>query len=340
LINKRIGSNDDAPGRQQPRSATLQDVADRAGVSRSTASSVLNGACATTRTSEATRERVRQVAAELAYRPNAIARSLRRSVAHTIGFYNGFGYIDARNPFLSALLAGLHFQCDHHACDLLIHRVSDRADKYNQIQEIISGKVDGVIVYTENHDPVVDLLVARQFPAVAIADEHPLLPSVTADDEGASRLIARRLAAKGHKRVLYRVPPINRNSAFRRCHSFTEEARALGMHVDIGVSSDFLGAPSVDEMALLNGPEELRPTALACWNDGNAIQAYMWFDHRFAIVGFDGFEHPGLPTLTTVQVPWDTIGVTAVDVLRRVIEGQSVPHETLVPVSIIEGETG
>src|SRR5580700_11129467 len=117
------------------RAATLQDVADRAGVSRCTASSIINGSRSGTRTSAATRERVRQAALELSYRPNAVARSLRHQSTQTIGFYNGYGYVDARNPFLSDLIAGMHYQCDHADYDLLIHRVSPKSDHSRQIQE-------------------------------------------------------------------------------------------------------------------------------------------------------------------------------------------------------------
>ena len=333
------------------KAATLQDVADRAGVSRSTASSILNGARSSTRTSEATRERVRLAANELAYRPNAVARSLRHQTTHTIGFYNGFGYIDARNAFLSALIAGMHLQCDHHKYDLLIHRVSDREDKMAQFQEIISGKVDGVVLWTSLNDPLVRMVAERHFPAVAIADACPELPSVTADDEQGSRMIAHRLAASGHKRILYRTPPVERMSCMRRHQAFLAEAEMLGLTVTTGVSVDYVGAPSDGELHLLFLPEDERPTAIVCWCDGNALEMVRFFQstgwapvgwtNRFALIGFDGFEVPWVPVkLTSVYVPWDTVASTAVDVVRKVIAGESVPMLTRTPVRMIDGATG
>jgi LacI family transcriptional regulator len=69
----------------RPRRTTLQQVAQRAGVSRTTASFVLTGRQADMRISDDTRDRVVSAAKELDYRPNRISRGLRTSVTHTIG---------------------------------------------------------------------------------------------------------------------------------------------------------------------------------------------------------------------------------------------------------------
>jgi DNA-binding LacI/PurR family transcriptional regulator len=327
------------------RPATLIDVAKLAGVSRSTASAVLNGACSSTRTSPPTRERVRQAADTLGYHPNAVARSLRHHVMNTIGFYSGYENIDTRHPFLSAALAGMHTQCDRYLCDVLVHRISLRKGNPDQIQEIMSGKVDGVVLWTYADDPVVDMLLARRFPAVAIADNLEKMPSVTADNSGGARLLARRLSQRGHKHVLYRMPIEQRASADERYAGFLDEARPLGMKVDIGVSADYEGKLSDAEVLLLTAPETDRPTAIACWNDATALETYLEFKDRgwsgrFALVGFDGFETRGLAvTLTTVRVPWESIGSTAVDMIRQMIAGHPVESHVVVPVTLIEGDS-
>ncbi len=265
---------------------------------------------------------------------------------HTIGFYNGHGFVDARNPFLAAVLAGLHFQSDYHECDLLFHRVSRRGDQQNQIREIISGKVDGVILYTEPEDPLVEMLVAQKFPAVAIADADPRVPSVTADDVMGSKIAARRLAAAGHKRVLFRMAPIPRASAVVRCRSFEAEAAALGMHVDVTTCVDFAGTLHESEKELLTAPDGIRPTGVMGWNDGAALETFMHFYYlkradQCSVIGFDGFDHPWLPArLTSIEVPWYTVASTAVDVLRNLIAGEPVKRHSTVPVKLREGNTG
>ena len=67
------------------RSATLRDVAPRAGVSRTTASYILNGRADEMRIAPATVARVRAVVGELDYRPNRSARNLRTATTATVG---------------------------------------------------------------------------------------------------------------------------------------------------------------------------------------------------------------------------------------------------------------
>src|SRR5690349_23222946 len=79
------------PRATRPRRVTLMDVADRAGVSPTTASYILNGQSFQMRIAEATQRKVRSVAEELGYRPNRQARSLRTATTATYGVISDFG---------------------------------------------------------------------------------------------------------------------------------------------------------------------------------------------------------------------------------------------------------
>lgn len=347
MITKPYGGDGDVePVGKVRRSVTLQDVADRAGVSRAAASAVLNESHASARTSVATRERVIKAAADLAYRPNAIARSLRSQSIATVGFYNGFGFLDSRNAFVMSIMAGMHGRCDAVGCDLLFHRRSVAADVRNRFREIMSGKVDGVILYTNVEDPLVDLLVDSRFPSVALADYNPKVPSYIADDENGSRLLARRLAERGHKIALYRTPPSERASGTLRCGAFCDEATALGMQVRVSQTADQHGEVSAEEAAILDEPAATRPTAVANWNDLTAVLVFMHLHRQgrsseFAIVGFDGFEQVGLPaTLTTIRVNWEEVAEAAVDGVRSIITGTKPPMLNVIPGTLIDGTTG
>lgn len=308
---------------------------------------MLNGAVVGTRMSAATRERVEQAAAELAYRPNANARSLRQqSVMHSIGFYDVFGGVDLSNPFLAAIIGGTHSGCDKHECDLMFHRHPHENTLDSQVREIINGKVDGVIVYAQWQDDTIDRLVANKFPTVSIADFNPKVPSVTADDEGGGVMIARHLARRGHQRAIFRLPPFPRDAALRRYNGFAAAARELGIEVTRTFSPDYVGTLSDDELTLLTGETSKRPTAVACWNDGSALEVYKYYvnvdaSDRPAIIGYDGFQNPYLPVnLSAVHVPWKLVATTAVDVLIDIIAGDPVDRHTKVPVQFIEGDTG
>ncbi|MCD4824699.1 MAG: LacI family DNA-binding transcriptional regulator, partial [Phycisphaerae bacterium] len=67
----------------------LQDVAKKAKVSSATASVVLNNKSSVIRISEATRKRVKEQAIKMGYRPNLLAKGLRKGKTHTIGFLTG-----------------------------------------------------------------------------------------------------------------------------------------------------------------------------------------------------------------------------------------------------------
>jgi DNA-binding LacI/PurR family transcriptional regulator len=213
------------------------------------------------------------------------------------------------------------------------------------VQEVIGGKVDGVVTYAAPDDELVNKVAALNFPAVSIASADSRIPSITADDAGGARMMAQRLASSGHSRVLFRMPAFKRIAAERRRQAFVEECENLGVRVQIYHRTDYKGTFSEDEIKLLEARPDDRPTAIACWNDGSTVAAYSlmemngWTD-RFALIGFDGFEHPRLPiTITSIYVPWDEIARTAVDIVLRIAGGKTVEHETVIPVCRIDGDT-
>jgi DNA-binding LacI/PurR family transcriptional regulator len=185
-------------------------------------------------------------------------------------------------------------------------------------------------------------------PVVAIADAVPTLPSVVADDAGGSRLIARYLAGKGHRRVLYRKSAHDEMSGLRRLEAFRAESAVLGITVvdTIAVSwSDGLGER---ERAWLLSAESERPTAIVCWNDTiahNTVHACLdiglHVPHNIAVVGFDGHAWPVrlAHRLTTVRAAWTDIARKAVELLAAGLNGEGMPRETVMPVELVIGDT-
>src|SRR5438105_4721214 len=109
------------PDMPEQKSVTIKDVAHRAGVSLMTVSTVLNGKAGERRISKHTQDRVAAIARQMDYRPNAVARSLRRRSTNVIGLYSGIGYLNASHPFLAELIGGMQRGCDQHHKDLLLH---------------------------------------------------------------------------------------------------------------------------------------------------------------------------------------------------------------------------
>lgn len=333
------------------RVATMSDVARHAGVSNAAASAVLSGTHSSVRVSEATRLRVQQAARDLKYSRNEVARALRRQRTDIIGLYLWHQALDTHGPFLAEIVSGLQHGCDAHQKDLLIHGTFRGQSIDDIYARLVNGKIDGLVLFAEPGDPLVDRLAAASLPVVTVADVVPPLPGVVADDRAGSALLAAHLAGRGHRRVLYRRGPSRHSSPARRYAAFHEAAAKHGMTVleDEGQIFSADSDLNAAEQALLTDPAGERPSAIVCWNDDLAdctIQGCAALGLRVpadvAVVGFDGLASPARPArrLTTVRVPWAAVAQTAVDLLVRRLAGETIPPETVLPVDLVLGETG
>ena len=329
------------------KAPTMEDVARLAGVHRVTASVALSGARASTRVSKETRERVIAAARELGYHPNARALALRRSSTDIIGFYSGYTP-NAHDPFTAEVINGLHQVCKPHEKDLLMFGDFEGRSADEVYASLANGKIDGLVMIPSPNRPLINILADSHLPVVAIADGLPDFTSVVVDDVGGSRLLVEHLAARGHRRILYRTDLYEHTSAVRRLEAFREAAAAAGMEVTATKPGDWDGHLRAEEEALLLAPAGERPTAAACWADQSAyalLEACERLGLRvpedLAVVGFDGIPTRIRPArrLTTIRAPWGEVTVRAVELLLALIEGQEVPQETVFPVELLIGDT-
>lgn len=331
------------------RAATLKDVAEQAGVSKVAVSVVLNGSRSNVGVSAATRQRILDSAERLQYRPNAIARSLRRQSTNVIGLYSGTQYAPARGGvFLSHIIAGLQDGCDAHSRDLLVHGAFRGQSVDDIYQELAGGKVDGLVLHAPGNDALVNLLSDASLPCVVIASPVENLPSVVVDDQAGMQLLAEHLYRAGHRWVAFRQSFLRHTSSLRREAAFGEAAARLGMRVETispGPVEHEIGSA---EAVLLASPRSERPSAMVCWNDTSAyslishcVERHIEVPADLALTGFDGFWLPGIPRwqLTTVCAPWRLVAKTAVDLLVARINGETIPKETTLPVTLRIGET-
>jgi len=332
--------------------STIKDIAAYVGVSNMTVSAVLSASTSgNVRVSAATRDRVLEAAKLLNYRPNRIARSLRGQKSDIIGIYTAYGHLNPDVPFTSQIIGGLHRGCDECRKDLLLHGSFRDRSVDEVLSELSDGRIDGLIIYTSPDDPLVERLANSHLPAVGIVDALPGLPSVISDDDGGSRRLAEHLAERGHRRVFYRGGLPSLVSATQRQQAFIEAASNLGMEVRIGVptyhdsSHEKIGEAELDWMNL---PPGERPTAAVCWND---LTAYHLLDEcrrrnlklpeDLAVAGFDGIV-PLTPTpyrLTTILASWVDVASQAIHLLTQLMEGQEIPRETVLPVTLVQGDT-
>ncbi|HVK02510.1 MAG TPA: LacI family DNA-binding transcriptional regulator [Armatimonadaceae bacterium] len=335
----------------QQHSVTAKDIGRELGLSQPTVSRVLSGATGY-RVAPETRRRVLEAAARLGYRPNAVARSLRRKRTNIVGFYTGYGYLDARNAFLAEVIGGLQRAADPHRFDVLLHGVYRGASTDAVYGELVDGRVDGLFVHTHGEDPLVALLRESSLPVVALADDVPGIPSVIADDAGGTRLLLDYLWERGHRRIAYVRPATRFRSVEARVETFCEEMAARGGGAEeaapvLTIQVETAG-PALDALRALPAAE--RPTAVCCWNDLTAFNLIHACRERgvrvpedLAVVGFDGLLAPHLTprALVTIGANWNDVTARAMEILVDQINhtGGHAPPVTRLPCRLLPGDT-
>ncbi|MEV1081256.1 LacI family DNA-binding transcriptional regulator [Streptomyces sp. NPDC050211] len=262
-------------GRRSPtRRPTMKDIARHAGVSQSAVSFALNGRPGV---SEDTRDRVRQVAEELGWRPSTAARALSGEGAATVGF------VLARpaetlgvDSFFLQLVSGIQEVLAERHLGLLFQVVEDIEDECAVYRRWwAEHRVDGVLVVDpRTDDPRPDLLDELGLPAVVIGgapdERHPGLSTVWADDAGAMAAVVDELYALGHRRIMHIAGLPGLAHTERRVRTLRAEAARRGLTGVDSVTTDYSDAEGAAvTRRVLDAPTP--PTALIYDNDVMAL---------------------------------------------------------------------
>ncbi|MEE1651415.1 LacI family DNA-binding transcriptional regulator [Brachybacterium sp. J144] len=297
---------------------TMNDVAAAAGVSQAVVSIVLSGSYAG-RASETTAQRVRDAAADLDYRPNLQAKSLKTGVAEIIGLV---GDEVATAPFSGMLIKGAQdraWQDDHML--MTIDTGGDDALESAAIGTMLSHRVRGVIYTAMYHREVEIPAAALSTRAVCLnaRERDNRVPSVTPDEVTGGYEATKVLLDAGHTRIaminIHDVLPAGRG----RREGYERALREAGIDpvpdlVYRGEGVQRSGFEASRHLMSLDEP----PTAIFCGNDRSALGAYqalaelgLRIPEDVSIVGFDDqdllrdFFHP---PLTTVRLPFAEMG--------------------------------
>jgi LacI family transcriptional regulator len=322
---------------------TVQDVAQRAGVSTATVSYVLNG---TRFVSDALRERVLAVVRELRYEPNAIARTLRSNRSDTLGLI----LPDLRNPFFTEVVRGVEEVAQARGYTVLLANSDEDPEREAKYVRVMRAKhVDGLIIapaggaYEE-----LEQLVQSHFPVVLLDRDVAGLgaSAVMLDNEAAAHAAVEHLIGLGHRRVgmITGRPPIS--STIERERGYRRALREAGLPFDehlvlTGESTTEGGAAAAS--TLLERPSP--PSALFAANNLMTIGALMAIERHglsipgdIALVGFDEIPWADVfrPRLTTVEQPLYELGRMAAElVLKQRSAGDHYPERVLLPGTLI-----
>ena len=339
----------------QGRRATLRDIAGALGLSVAAVSRALNGH---PDVSPATRRRVLEVARQLNYRPNAAAKTLVTHRSRLIGVYF-LGQERARfsHPFASEVVDGLLEGLATAGYDLLVFGDGLYDGGAPSFMDLAAHRqIDGaVFLGLRTDDPRWGELARLPFPLVTIdvPVEGERAVSVGCDHIEGARLMARHLAALGHRRIAmingHRWAPVS----WERLTGFTAGLRQVGLEWDEAclVEGDFTEASGYQ------GAVELlrrrpRPTAIFAASDLMALgvlraarEMGIAVPEELSVGGYDDISDAARssPPLTTVHQPRRQLGVAAAQSVVGLIERghDGIPSRVLLrPELVVRASTG
>ena len=302
----------------------MRDVAERAGVSVTSVSHVINE---TRPASVELRQRVLMAMRELGYQPNLLARSLRSGKTHTVGII----VPDNANPFFAEIIRGIEDISFEHGYSLILCNSDADLDKEAHYIDVLTEKqVDGILFMAAGiSTDHIRSLQQRRVPVVVVDREVPdvAVDMVLADNVRGGWLATQHLIDLGHKRIGCITAPKEFTLSAERLDGYRQALQAAGIPLDetLIVPGDFnfaSGYRAAKQLLRLENP----PTAIFSCNDLMAVgticaaaELERPVPGELSVVGFDDIPLASytIPPLTTVAQPNYDMGVAAATMLME-----------------------
>lgn len=328
---------------------TSQDVADLAGVSRTTVSFVLNNVQPFSIRPE-TAEKVREAARMLGYYPNASARALASNQTKNIGLImtRDPHYI-ASDPFLPQILGGLLDVLKENSQGLLIEWVEPGEQHQTYLELTRAHHIDGIILMTPRTDDAgLNALEEADIPVVLMGYiPESTLHSVDVDNRGAAEIAVRHLIGLGHTKIACITnAPLPYTSASQRLEGYRNALAKSGISYDPALirEADFNPQSGYEQMkALLDSGQDFSAVFVA--SDNVALGAYSAIREAgyaiptdFSVVGFDDIPMATYtdPALTTIRMPAREIAQASYHLLMRLMKRDfPADREVSLPTDLV-----
>lgn len=326
--------------------ATIEEVASRAGVSRSTVSRVVNGS---TSVSPSALAAVRRAIEELNYVPNRAARSLASRQSNAIALVvpedtsRFFG-----DPFFASIVAGIHRRLGEtdYVLNLILASSDEEASSDKAASYLRSGTVDGAIVVSHHASDTFIDRIAAAVPVVYGGRPMTVQPHdyfVDVDNAAGARAVTEHLLSRGRRRLatitgaLSMPAGVDRLAGFREAMAaaglepvaiedgdFSEAGGAAAMRRILDSGADFDGLFVASDLMARGALEVLRESGVSVPAD-------------VSVVGFDDSAVAGAlhPALTTVRQPSLRQGERMAEVLLDLLAGREPAHATILPTNLV-----
>jgi LacI family transcriptional regulator len=320
---------------------TIAEVARAAGVSTATVSRVLNDDPAV---GESYRRRVLKAVEETGYRPNRLARNLRKRHTGAIGIV----VPDIENPHFSEAVRAVEDLAHSRGHHVLVCNTDETADKQaTYLEALAEERVMGVIVSPS--DPAgaeITRLIDDGITVVAMDREvaDPRADAVIADNVRATRLATEHLLGLGHERIAYVGGRPNVETGAERLDGFQLSMRAARLDDTLVADGGFRIDGAHAAVGALLAAEGPRPTALVVGNNLMTIGALRAIDDAglsvpgdVALVAIDDpfWARHIAPALTTVAQPVRRMATDAMELLLERVHGdRTSPRRIVHPVEL------
>lgn len=330
---------------------TIQDIAEKAKVSKMTVSRVLSGKG---HVKNETAERIKNIIRELNYEPNFIARSLsskRSMILGVIIFKTAPSIFD---EYVAQVFSGIVDNSEIQQYRIMVLPVDSNIGDQNEYYKIArSNLLDGLILLRSRiNDTKIENLAKTGFPFVLVNFKKysPCYNFVDTENYKGAVLAMEHLIKKGHKKIVFLSGNLFETNARDRFKAYKDTLSKHGLEYN----EEWVVPTEFDEEDSYAKTEQLlkcnnRPTAIFCASDYIAVGAMRRIQEMglnipddIAVVGFDDIELAShiQPKLTTVRQPLHELGRNAGQILLDIITGKrKTPVHKLLKIELIERES-
>lgn len=331
---------------------TIKDVAKKAGVSVSVVSKALNNYADV---NEKTRQRVLQVAKELNYSPNIIAKNLSSKKQRTIGLISS-GVLNHNEKDTNAydIFKGVYTAAEENEYELSIFLIDSQKQKQKSYTQFCNERnIGGAILQgIRTDDPYFKELIDTEIPVVYVdimlGQDKELIGSVSIDNAKASKEIACHLLDNNHRDIVVIAGTKETYVNQERLRGVREAFSSYGIKME---EERIYYADFSEELAYtvtLKILEEKQPTAFLCFSDLMAFgvmraveESGLSVPDDISVTGFDNlvFSNYTVPKLTTVHQDFVEIGRQSALLLQRLMENKETEKQIFVEHQFIERES-
>ena len=328
------------------KKVSIKDIAKAAGVSHSTVSRAL---CDSHLVNVDTKARIKDLACEMGYSPDARARSLVTGRSYTVGVV----VTTIADPFVAEVLQGVESTAHDHGYTVILSSSNSEPEREIAAVEMLRAKrVECVIVTSSRIGALYLEHLERIGGPVVLINNHneqsgTYTYTVTVDNRHGSFLATSHLIQRGHHRITYIAGPADHSSDKERHAGYQQALRKWGIPHDptLIVPGDGLPAGGMRAVKTLLKMSE-PPSAVFCYNDMTAIgvlqaarEANIAVPGDLAVIGFDDIPFASYvsPSLTTINQPKREMGRLAVEMALSLAEADDGADLELSDI-VVKGE--